>query len=333
MKLRKTAAITLAALTAVSASICAFAEENDVKLATLKWSDVHGMTGLANLGDGYFLYHTDDSNAVRGIVHIEKNDKGELTYTDVETDLDLSKNLKCRNANDEYFQLYETDAEGNTTKRYVMHLDKANNKATTVYSPSTDWSYTTNNGYTFNVSDTAVTLYKPDGTTVKHDICAYAWKVDGSGKYIAYFSERYNETTDENGFTLADCRVYGMDRDGKLKELFGAEQIVNGIDIKSSDENHVLLRVNNVMVRDFVVDLNTGVPSDALNLGDLNFIGLYNGLIATEHGIYDPQAKKYLNTTDVTIVSTADNGKTYLVKNADGKYGYLDKNGKQIGDR
>ena len=93
MRFKRTAAAVLAAVTAVSAaSVCAFAEENKAELATLDFADVHGMTKYSSLGDGYILYY-DDSNYIRGIVHLEKNDNGELTYTDVETDLDFSKNI------------------------------------------------------------------------------------------------------------------------------------------------------------------------------------------------------------------------------------------------
>ncbi len=336
MKLKRTAAAVLAAITAVSAaSVCAFAEENKVEIATLDLADIHnGMTNFISISDGFCVYYTDNSKTVRGIFRIEKNNKGDLTYTDVETDVDFSKNLILgRGDNDgEYFTLAETNDDGVITNEHIMLLDKETDKASTVYTVAHSGSYTTNDGYSFAVFNGVLSLFKPDGTEVKIKDYTIAHVNNGTNdKYVAYVSASKDGNTE-------DCRVYGVDRDGKLTEIYPKGG--SDVSVLACDGNQAFLRCGVQNPSFYVADLKTGAVSEDLKLGDLgirvndmnNGLLIYGGNRDVNGFIYDTKTQKFVNTDGITNIYTLDDGKTYLVVNEDDKFGYLDENGKQIGE-
>ncbi len=375
MKLKRTAAAVLAALTAVSAaSVCAFAEENKAELATLNWADIHGMKWMSSLGDGYFLYFSESRYAVDGVVHIEKNDKGELTYTDVETDIDFSKNIAFGNGRSEYFQLIEKDAEGNAVKRYVLHLDKSSNKATTINTFPGDYIYTHEEGYTVaakksNDSKTlTIEVTTPTGET-KSSSLTY----NGSGEwwwYSTFLSSGDNlgyviwmtdsgllEDTDWN---VCGYDIYKIDKNGKLNKIHHADNAYNfgyagaGENYYCANEQqvakfsmHYVLRDDGSIVKIYDGDGQLKGAEGALAVRYINDVNndmaiaqcYYPSISDSEEYEYalldlDQLSKSILDIEVKTYKSmnTADNGKTYLVKNADGKWGFLDEKGNEIGE-
>ncbi len=357
MKFKRTAAAVLAAVTAVSAvSVCAFAEENKVELATLDWADVHGMAGAANLGDGYFLYANGSGAAVNGIVHVEKNDKGELTYTDVETDLDFSK-LDAGNCDGEYIQLYEKDGEGNPTKRYVIHIDKANNKAITVYTLPSDWSYTRGDGYSIcNDDGPILKVYEPNGTI--HEIAmADSWGYlpaaisDLNGKYIGYILALSSSDPDVRiespaYGTTRDITFYGIGKDGSRNKLYVAKNVID-CDFCAIGSNYFV--INEQYVNDAESPLSGRwtlyLTEEDKVVNNFNFWGSSGGNRIYNNKLMKTRPEGESNMTAGLIdletnefagpylgIYTEDNGETYLVKNMDEKWGFLDADGKEIGE-
>ncbi len=359
MRFKRTAAAVLAAVTAVSAaSVCAFAEENKAELATLDFADVHGMTKYSSLGDGYILYY-DDSNYIRGIVHLEKNDNGELTYTDVETDLDFSKNITWWSGESEYLQLSERDTENNVTKRHVVHIDKANNKATTVYTPPVDWCYTRGDGYSIcQDNGPFLKVYEPDGTV--HEIGMmdgfrfYTYAIsDLNGKYVGYalsLSDSDPDVRIESPAygTTRDIIFYGIGKDGSRNKLYVAKNVID-CDFCAIGSNYFV--INEQYVNDAESPLSGRwtlyLTEEDKVVNNFNFWGssggnrIYNNKLMKTRpegesnmtaGLIDVTTNEYCNDNGYLYIGTEDEGKTYLVESMDEKWGFLDADGNEIGE-
>ncbi len=357
MKFKRTAASVLAALTAVSAvSVCAFAEENKVELTTLDLTDE--MKYMEYLGDGYFLY---GSNAayIDGFVHLEKDDNGELTFTDVETDIDFSeKNIAWWNGNNdgngEYFQLYKKDENGNVAKRYVMHIDAAANKVTTAYTMPADWSYTADDGYTVAIDGDSYVVYDPKGkvkSTQANKTNPGYYGVTASmygNKYAGYYIEKSNEKVVEDSgdrFVYNDYTLYGIDKKGKLVELYTKN--ANGM-VLHEGSNFVLLQGVEVIYPDdggiiyhrylTYINLETGeITEDPVEIfDDVESQAIYNDKVILsvdkKQYLYDIKTQEPVNDKKYKYIYTCDEGKTYRVQNTDDKWGYLDENGEEIGE-
>ncbi len=136
--MRRIFAAALAAITAVSAfSLCAFAEEKEetkVVLTTLERFSIHSAYEFKYLGDGYASYSgfDDKGNNITGTIRFEKDEYGNLTYTDVEAGIEIDPSGDPSSVNSEYTPVikdgkgYLVDKDGNRVSDMIDEVSYVN---------------------------------------------------------------------------------------------------------------------------------------------------------------------------------------------------------------
>lgn len=356
-KFRKISAAALAAALMAGTAVTANAEQSQAKLLT---ANPFNLNDSGYGGGGYF--NTNDGFFKIGEEELEKwRETGKLEPVKIECDIDVSGLSNWSGSfvdEGSYAQFVKRDSDGNVTERYILHLDKANGKIETAYTLGADWCYTTNDGYTVlePTSDVengtfTVTVMKPDGTTftntikscVAHmdgaqwdDYVWYAYRAIGSGdsKYCCYVvaDERpYSSAwTDEGVYA-----VYGIAKDGSITKIvdniisygLGGVEYADGKKavLSLATDGYVtgVVSVDNKSISQFgfyggitYVDDNRAVGTPFYNSArnGYSLIDLNNSSVLAE-------GYKYMGTQD---------GKIYLVKTEDDKWGYIDANGKEL---
>ncbi len=138
MRLKRIFAAALAAITAVSVfSLCAFAQEKEetkVVLTTLERISIHSAYEFKYLGDGYGSYSgfDDEGNNITGTIHFEKDEYGNLTYTDVEAGIEIDPSGDPSSVNSEYTPVikdgkgYLVDKDGNRVSDMIDEVSYVN---------------------------------------------------------------------------------------------------------------------------------------------------------------------------------------------------------------
>lgn len=365
MKLTKTLCGVTAALTVLSSmAVTAQAEETQLKLLTANFNDVVAKNGIKySLGGGYY----SDDDKIFGIGEkelAEWRETGKIAYRTIESDLDIS-DLTYWSGDFEngYVQFCKRDSEGKVTDRYVTLLDKNIGKISTQYTFGSTWRYTRSDGYTFGagsmnstsvvavVTDPsgkeATAFFKSDGEAV------YAYgattKSDNSVGYILWKS---GETVIDD-MTLSNFELYVIDKNGDAKKVYSNENCLFNAGISGDnnvcwwDQSFLKSAVNHIYNADngkiytlsepTIKCENASVYTYGENLsvghiyGDTTVICGVNSLARDEalcvlvdlENPNVPRSKAYKN------IYTTD-GKIYFIQTIEGKWGYIDANGKEL---
>ena len=364
-----TAALTVLSSTAVVAQAQALAEE--MKLLTVPVSNLNGAKNIGYMSSGYF------SSDINSYLKISSGDvanwreTGELSFSVVECEPGLADlDLWSGDLDGGYLQRVKRDANGNVTERRVVHLDKAANKISTVYTmPADSWGYTNPDGYSvsFVESDKSVTLnvYDPSGkitsstlTYTGEDEMWYSGGATKGGEYVGYimFKTAYYPPTGE-GYNESihryDLDLYLIKKSGEMvlvqkeegRGYFGTNGAVpNGMMWNSglppiapmkyiySFDSGKIFEVKN---SDFI-------DSDRRSVSVSKLDGKLYGTKAIISGTeYESQETGYV-LVDLRDGARAEllskcyknistkDGKIYLVQSFDNKWGYIDSNGKEL---
>ncbi len=260
MKLKRIAAITAAAavlavaapVMGVSAPVGVVASAAEEKLITAPYPD--GITGwnFYALGNGYFYTqsHGEDGRLPDKVIRVgdkeieEWRKTGTFTYTDVESEVDLSNiDIYDISIQDGYACLF---CSGD--KYYVMKVDESANKLVKVYEFSDGRNWSRTDGYSFSVNtdfETGVctyTVYDPNGQKIENTL---TYTSSGKGdfdypkaeyrqcygdKYVGYMTWMLPGTIvpgsgEESWEATAQFDIYGIKKDGSRDVIAAA---VNG---------------------------------------------------------------------------------------------------------
>lgn len=351
-KFKKISATALAAALMVGTAVTANAEQSQAKLLTsnLDWTNVGYSGGYFMTNEGVFKVGEEEFAKWR--------ETGKLEPTKIECDIDTSGLGWWSGTFDNYFQTTKKDADGNVTERYILHNNKETGKIETAYTLGADWCYTTNDGYTVlkPTSDVengtfTVTVMKPDGTTftntikscVAHmdgaqwdDYVWYAYRAidNGNSKYCCYVVA--DERPDSSAWTDDGVyAVYGIAKDGSITKI--VDNIISyGVgSVEYADEKKFVLS----LATDGYV---TGVVS--VDNKTISQFGFYGGITYVDDNravgapFYSPAKNGYslIDLNDGSVLAegyksmSTQDGKIYLVKTEDDKWGYIDANGKEL---
>lgn len=361
-----TAALTVLSSTAIAAQ----ADQAQFKLQTgnignINWNDSFKFY----FGDGYF---SDGSKFYRiGEKEIsEWQNTGNFTYSNIEAAPDITGLNWWSGSFDgegEYVQLCKRDAENNVLKRYVVHLDKASGKITTVYNPDVKWCYTRPDGYTVsytNVDSNTLTLtvYDPTGKKTESTLTRNSgsgWSVyssSGTGKYVGYvtWEKEFTQYDEYMGYLAGDQVFYGICKDGSL-EILRELNDYYGFSIASSGENYVSFYDTAGVGRASCLTVYSEESKEFYSLGAESATGFFNRITGgkihvtkaiveiklgygnsakTQYALIDFTVKNSYNSVEpisknYNSMSTND-GKIYLVQTLDDKWGYIDSSGKEL---
>lgn len=351
-----TAALTLLS----SAAITAQAEETELKLLTAKFSEANGANGIFTYGGGYLAPNGEGDDKSK-FFHIgekelaEWRETGKFTFTNLESDFDPNGYSMWSGSFDEggYYQFCKQDSAGNVTERQVVHLDKSTGKISKAYTLPTDWCYTRNDGYTFGnkLSDKTleIAVYDAKGNKKTASIpCAdgiYSSNVPHGGENVGY-------VTVQTGVSAYE--LYEVKKDASLKLI--AKNNLEGSKLHSgitgANENCVVFVEQDVRLISSqwklysaddgkIYDFNACTPvgesgnypysdvksktygSNIIMEIDSSFTGGLPMYVLLNFKENKAQSKMYKS------MSTTD-GKIYLVQTKDGKWGYIDSNGKEL---
>jgi len=346
-----TAALTLLSSVAITAQ----AEETELKLLTVKLSDVLEEKNFKyGLGDGYF---TDSRKFYRiGESEIaEWRETGEFKLTNIESDLNLN-GLTWWNGSftSEYVQFAKQDANGNVTERTVVSIDKVNEKVKTAYTLGSDWCYTTNDGYTVfaPTSDVgsgivSVTIMKPDGTSFTTTLKSLVAHLDGAKwddyvwfKYCAVDDEKYccyvlvDEKTEGNILDERIYAVYGIGKDGSLTKIVGNINASSSGGIEHASGKNLVVSFAGDNYYDMAFSADTG---EAYRFDYYGSISYCDGKVAIGNRSYDTKngydlidLKTGKTLVNYPYIYGNDKG-IFLVNTNYGKWGYIDSTGRELG--
>lgn len=361
MKFGKVLCGVTAALMALSTTaIVAQAEEAEqFKLQTVSASDV--------CGEDVFVYHlganclTDSKNNIymfddKSLEDWKKTGKADFKKLSCDTDLS-GMEWWSGNFDEGYVQFAKRDSDNNVTERKVLHLDKATGTVKLAYTLPTDWCYTNLDGYTLtrtvNGKDISLIVYDPTGKkssrsfTLLNDVDNWFLSATRGGEYVGYFMWKSSESTAEvYGGKVPVCgfELYGIKRNGELDLIHKSDRAdIQEFGIYGCSENCVMwyemTTVHAVLDELYSLENNKtymlgaygsycgkiyderviiGVPADNTSNDMSYFLEKLNPNEEAE-----PISKQYKS------MSTND-GKIYLVKTDDGKWGYIDINGKEL---
>ncbi len=346
-----TAALTMLSSVAITAQ----AEETEqLKLLTVKLSDVIEEKDFQYaLGGGYF---TDSSKFYRiGESELaEWQETGKFALTNIESDFDPSgMEWYSGDFEGEYIQFYKENDDGNVTERQVVHLDKSAGKISKAYTLGSGWCYTTNDGYTVlaAASDVgngtvSVTVMKPDGTSFTITLKSLVAHLDGAKwddyvwfKYCAVDDEKYccyvlvDEKAEGNILDERIYAVYGIGKDGSLTKIVGNINAASSGGIEYASGKNLVVSFAGENYYDIAFSADTGEACRFDYYGSINYC---DGKVAIGNRSYD--TKNGYDLIDLKTGKTLVNypyiyGKDkeiFLVNTNDGKWGYIDSNGKEL---
>lgn len=354
-KFRKISAAALAAALMAGTAVTANAEETQTKL--LISADIP-TENLVYCGDDYIS--TDNGFFRVGEEELSKwRETGKFEPTSAESDLNVSGLLGISGgfANG-YVQYAKTDADGNVTERYILHLDKANNKIETAYKLNGDWAYTRSDGYTFfakyddNSKKLTYGFYDPTGKKTEKTIAAtndWSCFTSTSGDCVGYISA-------DTGTDEIDYAVYSINKSGEVSRIYetnpdSLDALIHSI---SCGSNYVLTNHGPINVAT-ILNTNTnetyqiravetsdgGLYSNfelgavyntkAIVSGNVNGDRKYALVDLNQTPSREEETMPYITALSKTYKSMSTNdGETYLVKTEDDKWGYIDANGKEL---
>lgn len=233
MNFKKISAAVLTAALMAGTALTVNAEETHLNLLTAR---DFSTANMSSLGGGYFL----NSNGIfklgeEELANWRKTD--EFKPTSIESNLNLDGlSFWSGDFTVGYVQLVKKDAEGNITERYVVHLDKENNKIKTAYTLDADWSYTTPDGYSMSCTfieseskvwisvfdpfgnETTTALDRPDDGNLSYG-CA-ASKGGSNVGYLMWQTAMYTDedkSEDEFDCYTYDYELYIIKKTGELE--------------------------------------------------------------------------------------------------------------------
>lgn len=361
MRFRKVlCGVTAALMVLSSTAIAAQADQAQLKLQTgninnINWNDSFKFY----FGEGYF---SDGSNFYKiGEKEIsEWQNTGNFTYSNIEAAPNITGLNWWSGSFDgegEYVQLCKRDAENNVLERYVVHLDKVSGKITTVYNPDVKWCYTRPDGYTVSYTNgdpntLTLTVYDPTGKKTESTLTrnsGSSWSMyssSGTGKYVGYVTWEKESTQD----SFAGNHVfYGICKDGSL-EVLTEKNNYYGYSIASVGENYASLYDTRMIGMVSSLAVYSEETNEFYLLGTSSS-GSYNKISGsriygtkaiveidvgaeTQYALVDFTVKNSYNSVEpisnnYKSMSTND-GKIYLVKTLEDKWGYIDSNGKEL---
>lgn len=300
-----------------------------------------------NLGGGYYAL----KNETRGIDKIIRiGDKevekwrstGKLEPTTIQCDIDMSNGELSGNLSDGDYVLFLKRGEAYDYETgYVLKLDKASGKMTKAYEfPANECKAAfCKKGYCVEVGNAFPTscvrsIYTPTGEKVnlssvenlRVDVYAAV-----AGKYLCYVNDNamgsVGGVTPEGSYEKIEESGFFICESG-----YGFIHIVN-----AGNHNSSKVITDDSKIYEFTIKEVEGVYSD-------NYVVAVNGNIAIlKEQRYDEKWEAYylfrlidLNdagkplSKDYKSMSTADDGKTYLVSTSEGKWGYIDGTGKEL---
>lgn len=371
-KFRKITAAALAAALMAGTAVMVNAEQSQAKLLT---ANPFNLNDSGYGGDGYF--NTNDGFFKIGEEELEKwRETGKLEPVKIECDIDVAGLSNWSGSfvdEGSYAQFVKRDYDGNVTERYILHLDKANDKIETAYTLGADWCITRPDGYTFGLtksgSSLQVIVYNPSGKKTENTLTytgdGEMW-FNGSAStsgdnvgYIVWQTAHYTneEYKDEFGYDSYDYEVLTVNKNGNLEKIYKNSDVVYGMGNLSGSLNSFmfgethgpspfeckLYSEDNKKIYDVGMSIVLPDGSSRYNLTSYDKLYGTNVVIGFDEYINEKAEKRYAlvdvskNTNqDRTSASlskayksmSTNDGKIYLVKTEDDKWGYIDDNGK-----
>lgn len=351
MKLTKTLCGVTAALTVLSSmAVTAQAEETQLKLLTAPLDS----GTLRNFGGGYywdgsdFIKISDDELAEwhkSGTLSAKKVDNSEVISG--LTNMSGSFESGC-------YQFASKDSDGNVTERFLVSVDKASGKLSTVCSLGYDWSYTNSDGYTFGArkveNGVEVSVYDTKGVkkTVSIPISGIMWNARGAsgGDNVGYVMVQ----TGDNGDGNPSYELYAVNKDASTKLIAknDLEGGMTGFGIIGAAENCVVFAEWNARLQSSQFKLYSTEDGKAYDINcfkpdDEEYFRILDSSSGKAYGSNiiigvdgDPKMYVLMNYKENKPVSKlytdmgTNDGKIYTVQTADGKRGFIDANGKEL---
>lgn len=361
-----TAALTLFSSVAITAQ----AEQTEqLKLLTADISEANGAHDLSTYGGGYLAPAGDEDDQSK-IFHIgekelaEWRETGKFTFTNIDSDFDPNGYLGWSGSFDEgeYFQYYKEDEDGNVTERQVVHLDKSAGKISKAYTLPTDWCYTNRDGYTFStkrseLSDETVevTVYDTEGNKKTVSIPCYEgnyWSYAGRcGENVGYIMVQTGVLGEHGEYPSYE--LYAVKKDASTELIAKKDLEGNKLHcgITGTNENCVVFIDQDVRYASSLWNLYSTEDGKIYELwactpeGETSTFS-YNGVASKTYGSnivmkiedYKDETVKYVlvnfkeNKAQSKIYAymSTNDGEIYLVQTTDGKWGYIDSNGKEL---
>lgn len=355
-KFRKISAAALAAALMAGTALTANAEQSQVKLLTANPFDLndsgYGGGGYFNTNDGFFKIGEEELEKWR--------ETGKLDPVKIECDIDAAGLSGWSGSFDEgsYAQFVKRDSDGNVTERYILHLDKVKNKIEAAYTLGADWCYTRPDGYTFiySISEDRTTMtyavYSPDGKKVENTLTGYDGVASVSDKYVGLVSSMVSNTSifdDYDDISRDDYIIYGVLKDGTLEEIDRIEKSYGvWFSAHLQEDAYVFYNANvpAIMGKTCIHSFTDNKSYDVGRRMDsgiiIDNVSYFYGTKAIVVSSGEQPSYQLVNIgeddTDfvANIISkiykhmSSDDGKIYLVKTEDDKWGYIDANGKEL---
>lgn len=351
MKLTKTLYGVTAALTVLSSmAVTAQAEETQLKLLTAPIDS----NSLSNYGGDYYW---DGTNVLKISEDelVEWRKSGTLSIEKVDNSGAISGLTNMSGSFDSgYMQFASTDSNNNVTERFLVSVDKANGKLSTVCSLGSDWSYTNNDGYTFGCKEieNAIEIYVYDTEGVKKTsslpINGRLWSsyTSHGGEIVGYVMVQTGENEDHN----PAYELYAVNKDASTKLIAknALEGGMTGFGIIGAAENCVVFAEWNARLQSSQFKLYSTEDGKAYDINcfksdDEEYFRILDSSSGKTYGSniiigVDGNPKMYvlMNYKEnkpvsklYTVMGTND-GKIYTVQTADGKRGFIDANGKEL---